>query len=59
MAGKKRCPLLRSRIRTNDQIGGVTVEYEEESQECIGERCAWWIQSCCALFCIAEVLIYK
>ena len=53
MGGKKRCPLLRSRIRTNDQIGGVTVEFEEEPQECIEERCAWWIETGCAIYHIA------
>ena len=50
---KKRCPLLKTRVRTNDQIGGVTVEFEEEPQECIEEKCAWWIETGCAIYHIA------
>ena len=50
---QKKCPLLKSRILTNDQIGGVTVEFEEEPQECIKEKCAWWIEIGCAIYHIA------
>ena len=53
---QKKCPLLKSRILTNDQIGGVTVEFEEEPCDCKTRKCELWMGDCCAIKRIATLL---
>ncbi len=58
----RRCPFLKSRVRTNDAIAGVVYEFYEEPCFCLQKQCELWIEyadprkSRCALHHIAESL---